>query len=131
MKRHLRPRPQLLHEGYTLLEDADTVSEVDAAGGKLLFDEMMYNKEYAEFRAIGFTDDDPELEGQEIGGLRIRGLASWFEDKERQRVPEVWISSSKITDDAARAELARLGLDPRLRRLHISVSEVAGAAKLE
>ena len=41
MKRHLHPRPQLLHEGYALLEDADTVSEVDAAGGKLLFDDGM------------------------------------------------------------------------------------------
>ncbi len=100
-------------------------------GGKFLVDEMMYNEKYAEFRAIGFVDDDPELGGQELGGLRIRGLASWFEGNERQRLPEVWISSSKITDDATRAELASLGLDPRLRRLHVSVSEVAESAKLE
>ncbi|HJO03700.1 MAG TPA: hypothetical protein QGG47_06990 [Acidobacteriota bacterium] len=97
-------------------------------GGKALLDEMLYNKQYSEFRAIGFVDDDRDLWGQQLGRLRVQGLASWFDGSESDRVPEVWISTSRITDDDARAMLAKLGLDLRLRRLHVSVSELAASA---
>jgi UDP-GlcNAc:undecaprenyl-phosphate GlcNAc-1-phosphate transferase len=99
-------------------------------GGKFLFDEMMYNPEYTNSRAIGFIDDDPELWGQALGGLRVRGVAAWFEGKRRELAAEVWISSIKITDDRVRAELQRRGADVHIRRLHVSVSDLAAPAKL-
>ena len=99
-------------------------------GGKFLFDEMMYNEKYAEFRAIGFIDDDPALWGQKLGGLRVQGLPSWFDGEEHASVAEIWISSSRLADDNVRAELKSLGIDLRLRRLHFSVSELAASAEL-
>ena len=97
--------------------------------GKFLFDEMMYNEEYAGFRAIGFIDDDPTLWGQKLGGLRVESLASWFEGEERERVQEIWVSSSRVADDKARAELVRLGRDLRLKRLQFSVSDLPASAE--
>lgn len=99
-------------------------------GGKFLFDEMMYNEKYAEFRAIGFIDDDPALWGQKLGGLRVQGLPSWFEGEEPENIHEIWVSSSRVADDKVRAELASLGINLRLRRSHFSVSELAASAEL-
>tara|TARA_B100000749_G_C18387377_1_gene448711 strand:+ start:133 stop:1104 length:972 start_codon:yes stop_codon:yes gene_type:complete len=99
-------------------------------GGKFLFDEMMYNEKYAEFRATGFIDDDPALWGQKLGGLRVQGLRSWFDGEDHASVHEIWISSNRVADDNVRAELESLGIDLRLRRLHFSVSELAASAEL-
>jgi len=99
-------------------------------GGKFLFDEMMYNDSYDEFRAIGFIDDDSDLWGQELSGVCIWALGAWLEGKERERIQEIWISSNRIGEDKVRAELTRLGLDLRLRRLVIAVSETVATEKL-
>jgi UDP-GlcNAc:undecaprenyl-phosphate GlcNAc-1-phosphate transferase len=70
--------------------------------GELLLREMLNNPEL-QYTPVGFVDDDPLKKGKVIHGLRVFGgngsLRAICKD---QRVAEVLISSSKLSDERIR-----------------------------
>jgi UDP-GlcNAc:undecaprenyl-phosphate/decaprenyl-phosphate GlcNAc-1-phosphate transferase len=74
-------------------------------GGKLLFDEIMFNPDMSSFMVSGFIDDDPNKTGRNLCGLPIKSKAQWIKELEGS-MPEIWISSRSIPDDQV-ATLAR------------------------
>jgi UDP-GlcNAc:undecaprenyl-phosphate GlcNAc-1-phosphate transferase len=68
-------------------------------GGELLLREIMNNRDL-QYAPVGFVDDDPNKRGKVIHGLRVFGGNGSLESVCReQRVDEVLISSSRITDE--------------------------------
>jgi UDP-GlcNAc:undecaprenyl-phosphate GlcNAc-1-phosphate transferase len=70
--------------------------------GELLVREMINNKELR-YTPVGFLDDDPHKKGRVIHGLRVfGGNGSLRAICREQRVMEVLISSSKVSEDRVR-----------------------------
>ncbi|HLL70701.1 MAG TPA: hypothetical protein VK363_04660 [Pyrinomonadaceae bacterium] len=68
-------------------------------GGELLLREVLNNREL-QLTPVGFVDDDPLKKGKVIHGLRVfGGNGSLRHICEEQRIAEVLISSTQITED--------------------------------
>ena len=67
-------------------------------GGKLLFDEIMFNPKNAEYMVLGFIDDDPNKTGRNLCGLPVKTKTQWIKEVISQ-VPEIWVSSRFISDE--------------------------------
>lgn len=67
--------------------------------GKLLLDEIKRNETHANIRPVGFLDDNPDLVGRHVSGIKILGepksVSALFKDSSYD-VKEVWISSVNI-----------------------------------
>jgi UDP-GlcNAc:undecaprenyl-phosphate GlcNAc-1-phosphate transferase len=94
-------------------------------GGELLLREVLNNREL-QLTPVGFVDDDPHKKGKVIHGLRVFGgngaLRSICEE---QRVSEVLISSTQISDERLAAILQDCeSAQITLKRMRIQIDQL-------
>ncbi|HZG54606.1 MAG TPA: hypothetical protein VEZ40_21060 [Pyrinomonadaceae bacterium] len=94
-------------------------------GGELLLREVLNNREL-QLTPVGFVDDDPHKKGKVIHGLRVFGgngaLRSICEE---QRVAEVLISSTQISDERLAAILQDCeSAQITLKRMRIQIDQL-------
>jgi|ERR1051326_1925004 UDP-GlcNAc:undecaprenyl-phosphate GlcNAc-1-phosphate transferase len=89
-------------------------------GGKLLWDEIASNPLMAEYRAIGFVDDDFNVAGRRLCGLRVEQPQTWVAEKLVADL-EIWISSPKISTEKAISFSRRLQTWTRIRRVKLEL----------
>lgn len=100
--------------------------------GKFLLEEWARNPAYAEYRVLGFIDDDPDKQHRVLGGLTIYAPEEFIhESRKNATIPhEIWISSSHITPACASDFLAAIADDgttvPSVRRFTLNMEEIAG-----
>jgi UDP-GlcNAc:undecaprenyl-phosphate GlcNAc-1-phosphate transferase len=94
-------------------------------GGELLLREVLNNRDL-QLTPVGFVDDDPHKKGKVIHGLRVfGGNGALVSICEEQRVAEVLISSTQISDERLAAilqdcESARI----TLKRMRIQIDQL-------
>jgi UDP-GlcNAc:undecaprenyl-phosphate/decaprenyl-phosphate GlcNAc-1-phosphate transferase len=67
-------------------------------GGKLLYDEIMFNPAMSAYMVLGFIDDNPNKAGRNLCGLPIKPKSQWSKEVDGS-VTEIWISSRSIPDE--------------------------------
>jgi len=93
-------------------------------GGKLLFDEVLFNPKMSGYAVVGFIDDAPNKMGRNLCGLPIKSPRQWAREW-RGELPEIWISSRSIRDEAVFDTISGWDLQPLVKRLHIRLETVA------
>jgi len=89
-------------------------------GGKLLYDEILFNPQLKNYRVVGFVDDDPQQSGRNLCGLPVRRGREWASTLV-EASPEIWISSRAIPDGKA-WRLAQQGDGPvRVFRMRVRI----------
>jgi UDP-GlcNAc:undecaprenyl-phosphate GlcNAc-1-phosphate transferase len=94
-------------------------------GGELLLREVLNNREL-QLTPVGFVDDDPHKKGKVIHGLRVfGGNGSLRSICEEQRVSEVLISSTQISDERLAAILQDCeSAQITLKRMRIQIDQL-------
>ena len=87
-------------------------------GGKLLFDEIMFNPKNAEYMVLGFIDDDPNKTGRNLCGLPVKDKTHWLIEI-RKHLPEIWVSSRSITDEIVRMLVQGWDQEVLIKRLQV------------
>jgi len=93
-------------------------------GGKLLFDEIMFNPKMTEYMVVGFIDDDVNKTGRNLCGLPIKDKGQWNKEFKGQ-IPEIWISSREIPDKQARILAQEWDQEVLIKRLQVSMESLA------
>ncbi|OGL66105.1 hypothetical protein A3B21_04120 [Candidatus Uhrbacteria bacterium RIFCSPLOWO2_01_FULL_47_24] len=97
--------------------------------GKFLLEEWTRNPTYAEYRILGFIDDDPSKQHRMLGGLSIQALNEFVQETQTHPaiLHEVWISSNHIASDQIRNLMAGVVREnrtkPRVRRFTLNMEE--------
>jgi UDP-GlcNAc:undecaprenyl-phosphate GlcNAc-1-phosphate transferase len=94
-------------------------------GGELLLREVLNNREL-QLTPVGFVDDDPHKKGKVIHGLRVFGGNGALKSIcEEQRVAEVLISSTQISDERLSAILQDCeSAQITLKRMRIQIDQL-------
>jgi UDP-GlcNAc:undecaprenyl-phosphate GlcNAc-1-phosphate transferase len=94
-------------------------------GGELLLREVLNNREL-QLTPVGFVDDDPHKKGKVIHGLRVfGGNGSLRNICEEQRIAEVLISSTQISDERLAAILQDCETaQVTLKRMRIQIDQL-------
>lgn len=88
-------------------------------GGKVLFEEIMRNPLYRDYRVVGFIDDDTNKHNRTIAGISIMGIDSLkMEDKQ---IDELWLSSEKIGNNSIRRIFEQLGDGIEIKRFILTL----------
>jgi UDP-GlcNAc:undecaprenyl-phosphate GlcNAc-1-phosphate transferase len=91
-------------------------------GGKVLYEEIMRNPLFRDYRVVGFIDDDRKKHNRAIAGIRIRGIHSL--KREDEQIDEVWLSSDMIDDSAIRKVREQLGNRVEVKRFNLTLEQV-------
>ncbi len=93
--------------------------------GKLLHGEIMSNSHMRDYVAVGFIDDDPEKIGRNLCGTPVRRQSDWLR-ADWNRLPEIWVSSLSIPDEAVQGLRHRWPAGITIRRLRIVLEPFEG-----
>lgn len=96
-------------------------------GGKLLYDEIMFNPHWSEYAVVGFLDDDPNRTGQNLCGLPVRNKSSWYKEWSGDP-PEIWVSSRSIPDEKVQRAAQDWGKAVTIKRLKVKLEPLARPA---
>ena len=92
-------------------------------GGKLLYDEILFNPQLKNCRVVGFVDDDPQRTGRNLCGLPVRRGREWASIP-AEAPPEIWISSRAVPDGKA-WRLAHKWDEPAIiRRMRVRIEHL-------
>jgi len=91
--------------------------------GKILYEEIVFNKDLHQYRTIGFIDDDRRLWGNKVCGMRVDSLETW--KAELAAAPEIWVSSPAIPIEKARAVAAQWSPSAVVKRLALRLEDLA------
>ena len=92
-------------------------------GGKLLYEEVMFNAQMKQYVIIGFIDDDANWQGRNLCGLSVKAGEEWLRQS-WNCVPEIWISSKSISDQRAVQLAEQWETRAVIRRLKLLVEPV-------
>jgi UDP-GlcNAc:undecaprenyl-phosphate GlcNAc-1-phosphate transferase len=98
-------------------------------GGKLLYEEVMFNAQMKQYVIMGFVDDDPNQVGRKLCGLPVRDCEEWTRQP-RSFVPEIWISSKAIPDQRALQLAGQWEGKAPVRRLKLQMEPVLNGLPL-
>jgi UDP-GlcNAc:undecaprenyl-phosphate GlcNAc-1-phosphate transferase len=89
-------------------------------GGKLLFDEIMFNPKNAEYMILGFIDDDPNKTDRNLCGLPVKNKTQWSKEIVNH-LPEIWVSSRSIPDERVWMLVQEWDQEVLIKRLQVSM----------
>lgn len=114
----------------TMKKGAQTLVLIYGAGkgGKLLFDEILFNPKMAEYKVIGFIDDDPNKIGRNLCGLPIKNKAQWIREI-KGPLPEIWVSSRAIPGEVVADLLAQWGQPLVVKKLRVLLEPLENTRK--
>ena len=92
-------------------------------GGKLLYDEIMFNPQWSEYAVAGFLDDDLNRTGQNLCGLPVRNRPGWLKEWPTDP-PEIWVSSRSIPDENVQRLAKMWGREIIVKRLKIKMESL-------
>jgi UDP-GlcNAc:undecaprenyl-phosphate GlcNAc-1-phosphate transferase len=92
-------------------------------GGKLLYEEVTFHPQLQSHVVVGFIDDDPHRVGCTLCSVPVKDVWAWSQQP-WPRLPEIWVSSSLITNERARQVAAQWPEKVAVRRLQLQMEPV-------